>query len=206
MYIPKRYHVTEWNEIEQFVNEHSFGIIVTTGEGKPMATHVPLVLRKLEEDYYLSTHLAIGNPQWKSIEKEPNQEVLVIFQGPHTYITSSWYERENVPTWNYQAVHMYGKASILNEQELEEDLAILLRKYEGHRDNPVLWETMSDQTKRMKHGIVGIKVKVEEVQAAYKLSQNRNERDYDTITHKLQLQKDENSQKIAEEMIRIKKN
>lgn len=70
-----------------------------------------------------------------------------MYQGPHSYISSSWYEQENVPTWNYQAVHVYGTASIMSEQELEEDLKLLLQKYEGQRKNPVFWENLSQQTK-----------------------------------------------------------
>ncbi|MDA6365870.1 FMN-binding negative transcriptional regulator, partial [Escherichia coli] len=86
---------------------------------------------------YLTGHMAYGNPQWRTFAD--SEDVLVMFQGPHAYISSSWYEEENVPTWNYQAVHVYGQASILSEEELKGDLAILLQKYEKHRKNPVLW-------------------------------------------------------------------
>lgn len=205
MYIPKRYNVTDFNEIKDFIEQNSFGIIVTNNGHKPIATHVPFVLYNDGDEYFLSTHFAIGNEQWKTIEESRNENILVIFPGPHTYITSSWYERENVPTWNYQAVHVYGKATIMDEKELAEDLSRLLNKYEGHRENPVLWETLSDKTKQMMNAVVGIKVKIEEIEAAYKLSQNRNERDFQNIIDMLQLQKDENAHKIASEMKRLKK-
>ncbi len=126
-----------------------------------------------------------------------------MLQGPHAYISSSWYEEENVPTWNYQAVHVYGTASILNEEELKQDLIILLQKYEKHRKNPVLWDNLYPQLleKQLK-GIVGFKIKVQEIQAANKLSQNRNEEDYHNIGNKLYEEKNLNSQQMAQLMER----
>ena len=143
--------------------------------------------------------MAYGNPQWRTFETA--EDVLVIFQGPHSYVSSSWYEHENVPTWNYQAVHVYGKARILSEEELKQDLTLLLQKYEKHRKNPVLWENLSPQLveKELK-GIVGFKVRVEEIQAVDKLSQNRNEEDYQNIINKLYEEKDVNSQQVASVM------
>lgn len=199
MYIPKYFKVTDINEIMDFVQKNSFGTIVTIDQGKPVATHVPLLLNKHGEDYYVTGHLAYGNSQWRTLET--CELVLVIFQGPHTYISSSWYDHENVPTWNYQAVHIYGKASVLDEEELKQDLKMLLEKYESHRENPVLWDTLSPELleKELK-GIVGFKIKVQDVQAAYKLSQNRNEQDYRNIVENLQKEVDLNSQKVAEVM------
>lgn len=203
MYTPRLFKVTDMKEILNFVQENSFGTIVTTDEGKPIATHLPFILNKIDDDYYLSSHFAYGNLQWKTLED--NDQVLVIFQGPHAYVSSSWYGHENVPTWNYQAVHIYGKAKILTKDELREDLANLLEKYEKHRENPILWETLSpDMLESQMKGVVGFKVKVEEVQAAYKLSQNRNEEDYENIIHKLKEEENPVSKQVALEMERIK--
>lgn len=203
MYTPRLFKVTDMKEILNFVQENSFGTIVTTDEGKPIATHLPFILNKIDDDFYLSSHFAYGNLQWKTLED--NDQVLVIFQGPHAYVSSSWYGHENVPTWNYQAVHIYGKAKILTKDELSEDLANLLEKYEKHRENPILWETLSpDMLESQMKGVVGFKVKVEEVQAAYKLSQNRNEEDYENIIHKLKEEESPVSKQVALEMERIK--
>jgi transcriptional regulator len=199
MYIPKHYKVTDFDEIREFVLNNSFGTIVTTKQGKPIATHLPLELHKQEDDYYITGHLAYANPQVETL-KDDNEKVLVMYQGPHAYISSSWYKSENVPTWNYQSVHIYGTASIMNEQELQEDLKLLLQKYEQLRKNPVLWENLSSQTKKQIKGIVGFKIKIQEVQAAYKLSQNRNEEDYQNIVDKLYEEKDLNSQQLAKVM------
>ncbi|MDF2066499.1 FMN-binding negative transcriptional regulator [Bacillus sp. Cr_A10] len=199
MYIPKYFKVTNIDEIKEFVQMNSFGTIVTTKQGKPIATHLPLELHKNGDDYYITGHMAYGNPQWRTLDT--NEDVLVMYQGPHAYISSSWYTHENVPTWNYQAVHIYGEASVLNEEELKEDLASLLHKYEKHRKDPVLWEKLSPQliNKELK-GIVGFKIKVKEIQAAYKLSQNRNEEDYLNIVDQLSVEENLTSQQMAEVM------
>ncbi|MCY8933944.1 FMN-binding negative transcriptional regulator [Bacillus atrophaeus] len=199
MYIPKYYKVTNVDEIWDFVQNNSFGTIVTTAQGKPSATHLPLQLMKEGDTYYLTGHIAYGNPQWRTFET--CEDVLVMFQGPHAYISSSWYEKENVPTWNYQAVHLYGTASILNEEELKHDLTMLLQKYEKHRKNPILWDKLSPQLLESQlKGIVGFKIKVGEIQASYKLSQNRNETDYMNIIDQLRKEGDTNSKQMAELM------
>ncbi|MEH7627399.1 FMN-binding negative transcriptional regulator [Bacillus subtilis] len=199
MYIPKYYKVTNINEIWDFVKENSFGTIVTTRKGKPIATHLPLQLVQEGDTYFITGHIAYGNPQWRTFET--SEDVLVMFQGPHAYIPSSWYKQENVPTWNYQAVHVYGTASILNEEELKQDLTSLLQKYEKHRENPVLWDRLSPQLLEQElKGIVGFKIRVQEIQAANKLSQNRNEEDYQNIVNKLYEEKDINSQQMAQLM------
>jgi len=204
MYIPKYFKVTNFDEIREFIQMNSFGTLITTKKGKPIATHLPLQLNKEEDAYCITGHMAYGNPQWRTFETCEN--VLVMFQGPHSYISSSWYEQENVPTWNYQAVHVYGTPSILDEEELKQDLTRLLQKYEKHRENPVLWDTLSPPLleKELK-GIVGFKIKVQEIQAANKLSQNRNEEDYHNIVNKLYEEKDLNSQQMAQLMERCKR-
>jgi transcriptional regulator len=202
LYIPKYFKVTNIDDIWDFVQKNSFATIVTTEQKKPIATHLPLQLIKERDTYYITGHMAYGNPQWRTFES--CEDVLVMFQGPHAYISSSWYGEENVPTWNYQSVHVYGTASILSEEELKQDLTMLLQKYEKHRKNPVLWNNLSPQLleKQLK-GIVGFKIRVQEIQAANKLSQNRNEEDYQNIVKKLYEEKDLNSQQMAQLMERM---
>lgn len=199
MYIPKYFKVNNTEDIWNFVQENSFGTVVTTEQGKPIATHLPLGFSKKGEHYYITGHFAYGNSQWRTFES--CEDVLVMFQGPHAYISSSWYSRENVPTWNYQAVHMYGKASILEKDELVQELTIMLEKYEKHRENPVLWDKLSPKLLESElKGIVGFKIKVEDIQAAYKLSQNRNETDYMNIIDQLQNEENVNAKHMADLM------
>lgn len=199
MYIPKYFKVSDFDEIAEFVRQNSFGTLVTTKKGKPIATHLPLQLIKQKDDYYITGHMAYGNPQWRTFET--SEEVLIMFQGPHAYISSSWYEQENVPTWNYQAVHLYGTAQLLSEEELKKDLTSLMQKYESHRENPVLWDKLSPSLleKELK-GIVGFKIPVREVQAAYKMSQNRNETDYQNIIDRLEQEGNASSKQMAQVM------
>jgi transcriptional regulator len=199
MYIPKHYKETDMEKIKEFIQQNSFGTIVTTEEGKPIATHTPLMLRKIDDNYYITGHIAKANPQWKTFENR-NNEVLVMFQGPHSYVSSSWYKEEDVPTWNYQSIHVYGTAEIISEEDLKEDLILLLEKYESHRKHATLWENLSPETLKQIRGIVGFKIKIDEVQAAYKLSQNRNEEDYKNIIDKLFEENDLNAQQVADAM------
>lgn len=199
MYIPNYFKVDNIEEISKFVQNNSFGTVVTTEKGKPIATHLPMQLIRKGDDYFITGHLSYGNPQWKTFDT--SDEVLVMFQGPHAYISSSWYEGENVPTWNYQSVHVYGEVSILDKEELKEDLTMLLQKYEKHREDPVLWDKLSHSLlEKQLNGIVGFKIKIQEIQAAYKLSQNRNKKDYFNIIDKLNEEEDFNSHRIAEVM------
>ncbi|MBB5178737.1 transcriptional regulator [Planomicrobium koreense] len=204
MYIPKHFKVADLEEIQEFIHTNSFGTLITTKNGKPIATHLPLQLVKEEDDYFITGHMAFGNPQWRTFDT--CGDVLITFQGPHAYISSSWYEKENVPTWNYQAVHLYGAARLLDEAELKADLTKLMQKYEQHREHPVLWETLSSEMleKELK-GIVGFKIHVTEVQAAFKMSQNRNETDYRNIIDHLKKEENANSSQVAEAMDRKRK-
>ncbi len=199
MYVPKYYKVLDLEEIKEFIQHNSFATIVSIRKGKPIAAHIPVLLKKIEDDYYLTGHLAYGNPLWKTFEEV--QDILVIFNGPHAYISSSWYEHENVPTWNYQAVHVYGKASLIEGIALEQDLTSLLEKYESFRENPVLWDKLSPELLQQEmKGIKGFKIKVEEVQAAYKLSQNRNASDYANIIKELYKEENPHADALAEAM------
>ncbi|WP_312124423.1 FMN-binding negative transcriptional regulator [Lysinibacillus boronitolerans] len=205
MYVPKYYKVSDLEEIKEFIQHNSFATIVSIRKGKPIAAHIPVLLKKIEGDYYLTGHLAYGNPLWKTFEEV--QDILVIFNGPHAYISSSWYEQENVPTWNYQAVHIYGKASLIEGIDLEQDLTSLLEKYESFRENPVLWDKLSPELLQQEmKGIKGFKIKVEEVQAAYKLSQNRNASDYANIIKELYKEENPHADAVAEAMKKNRSN
>lgn len=202
MYIPKYFEVEDIEEVKSFIDKHDFGTIITTEDGKPLATHTPMILNEEDGEWTITGHISKGNPQWKTFDEHEN--TLIIFKGPDAYISSTWYEDENVPTWNYQSVHVYGQCHKMTEPELEGDLINLLDKYEGHDPNGATWDHLSEETRKQIKGIVGFKVKVEEVQAAYKMSQNRKKEDYQNIIDTLDDRARGDDEEISREMKRIR--
>ncbi len=200
MYVPSFFKVENTEEIRDFITHHAFGIVISQTNEKLLASHIPLLLSTNSKGKNILTgHLSKANPQWKSFESE--RQVLVIFQGPHTYISSSWYDHNNVPTWNYMAAHVYGTLRFLSEEELLNSLRILTDKYEINSVNPVSLDTMDKKmlSAQLK-GIVGFEIEVEEIQAAFKLSQNRDEKNHLRIIDELEKKGDENSALIAKKM------
>jgi len=204
MYIPDIYKNENNKEIIDFIQKNSFGILINQTNGKLWATHIPLELETNKTGkQVLYGHLSKENPQWESFAE--NDKVLAIFSGPHSYISSSWYDHENVPTWNYIAVHLYGTIKIIEGEAVIESLKKLVNKYEKNSENPVRVEDLSKKTMMQTRGIVAFEIEIEEIQAKHKLSQNRDEKNYDNII--LELKKTENPQAtaIANEMSKCRK-
>ena len=195
MYIPQHYKNENISEVKDFLVNNSFGILVNQTDGRPWATHIPLELDVDEHGKdILVGHISKANPQWKHFEDQ--QEVLAIFNGPHSYISSSWYAKEEVPTWNYIAVHVYGSIKILEEEAVMQSLRKLVDKYEQGSKHPISLENMSKKTLRQVTGIVGFQISINEVHAAYKLSQTR-EHDHSKIIDELEQSGENGSLKIA---------
>ncbi|MDT0540162.1 FMN-binding negative transcriptional regulator [Croceitalea sp. P059] len=183
MYIPHYYKKENLEEIKEFIQENSFGILINQVNNKPWATHIPLELDIDESgNDILVSHISKANPQWKEFKEQP--EVLCVFNGPHSYISSSWYREEEVPTWDYIAIHVYGRIRILSESEVMDSMRKLVAKYEANSKNPISLENMSEKTLRQVKGVVGFKIEISDIQAAYKLSQTRPE-DHQSIIKEL---------------------
>jgi transcriptional regulator len=196
MYIPELYKNENQEEITQFLQENSFGILVNNTNGKLWATHIPLEIDQNESGKpILFGHISKENPQWESFESDAN--VLAIFSGPHSYISSSWYEKENVPTWNYIAVHVYGKIKIIEGDAAITSLKKLTDKYEANAKNPVRIEELSEKTIRQASGIVAFEIEIESIEAVKKMSQNRNEKDFGNIIAELEKIENANSREVA---------
>lgn len=195
MYTPQHYKNTDFSVIKDFLVNHSFGILVNQVDGKPWATHIPLELDvDADGNDILVGHIAKANPQWKHFNE--NEKVLCIFNGPHSYISSSWYKEEEVPTWNYIAVHVYGTLKVLDEEAVLASLHKLVDKYERDSKEPISLHNMSPKTMRQIKGVVGFQIKIEDIQATYKLSQGR-EQDHPKIVSELEGQKNSGSIAIA---------
>ena len=198
MYIPHIYKNENIDEVTEFIVQNSFAILVNQADGVPLASHIPLELEKNKAGASkLVGHLAKANPQWKSFATNPR--VLAIFYGPHSYISSSWYAEEEVPTWNYIAVHVYGTIQIQNEQQLYRSLNKLVDKYERDSEDPVQLDSLSKSTMRQIKAVVGFEIAIDDIQAAYKLSQGRKE-DHSRIIDELVKRKNPGGVEIAREM------
>ncbi len=193
MYIPDIYKNENKAEITDFINKNGFAILVNQINGKLWGTQIPLILEKNDSGKEVVVgHISKENPQSESFEN--TNEVLVIFSGAHSYISSSWYDHENVPTWNYLAVHVYGKIKILNYEKSIEHLKKLVDKYESNSSNPVRIEDLSKRTMLQAKGIVAFEIEINEIQAVKKMSQNRDDKNYKNIIS--ELEKTGNSQEI----------
>ncbi len=128
MYIPAIYKNENLSDVRAFLAANSFGILVSQSEGKPWATHIPMeIAQNSDGKEVLVGHISKANLQAKHLEN--GGQFLAIFSGAHNYISSSWYDHENVPTWNYIAVHIYGSMRILTEIELLQSLTELVDKH-----------------------------------------------------------------------------
>jgi transcriptional regulator len=198
MYLPSKYKNEDLAEVKDFIRSNSFAILVNQLKGRPWATHTPLELDKDEAgNDILIGHIARANPQWKAFEEKT--EVLCIFNGPHSYVSSSWYKEEEVPTWNYIAVHIYGSLTIMTESEVLTWLHGLVDHYEKDEEKPLSLKNMSPATLRQVKGVVGFRIKINQIQAAYKLSQGREE-DHARIIQELKNKKDAGSKQVSQIM------
>lgn len=194
MYTPDLYKNENQEEISAFLKENSFGILINQTNGKLCATHIPMEIGiNADGKEILEGHISKLNPQADGFAE--NDQVLAVFTGPHSYISSSWYDHENVPTWNYIAVHVYGRIKIVDYDTSVEQLKKLVDKYEANSENPVRVENLSSKTMREARGIFGFEIEIDEIQATKKLSQNRDDHNYKNIIS--ELEKTENPQAIA---------
>lgn len=204
MYIPKNNLIKESETIFRFMRENGFAIVVSTHKGETIASHLPVELEERESgEKYLSTHMAKANLQWQHFAE--GSEALVIFNGPHTYISSSWYDHVNVPTWNYIAVHVYGKVRLLNDEEATAVLQNLVNRYEKHSEHPFRMEQLDEKfMKSHLKAMVALEISMDRIDAKEKLSQNRNEHNYNLILEQLEKRDDAQSAALKKEMERVK--
>ncbi|WP_299180220.1 FMN-binding negative transcriptional regulator [uncultured Chryseobacterium sp.] len=198
MYIPKLYKSEDLHLMKEIIKENAFALLISSAD-KIRATHSMMMLNEDDpENIYLETHISKANPQAKILKN--GDEVLCDFLGAHTYISSSWYDHINVSTWNYEAVQIYGKVEVMNNDELYNHLEKLTSKYESVQQCPMFVKDMGKEfvEKEMK-GAFGLKIIPSEIFIKQKLSQNRKENDFLSIISHLE-NSDENGRKIAEKM------
>jgi transcriptional regulator len=199
MYIPKHYIENDKEKLVSFMEANSFAVMVNVVNGLPWGTHLPFVVKEEEGRVMLYTHMARANDQWKAFGN--SSEVLIIFQGPHAYISPSLYEKQqNVPTWNYIAAHAYGKPVIISDNKkvimlLEE----MIRTYEkAYLDQ---WKSLAPEyVSKMVKGIVAFGIEVTRLEGKYKLSQNKTVNEQHKIIDTLQQSDDPAARGVAAHM------
>jgi transcriptional regulator len=200
MYIHKLYREEGRAKILEFLRQNEFATLVAYDGEKPAASHLLMDVVEDGENLFVNGHMSKANSLWKTLEKNP--EVLVIFQGPHTYISPTWYNHVNVPTWNYQSVHVYGKPRIVTEHD--ETYNLLKKLIERHETGSQyrLDRLPQDFVEKEMKGIVAFQVQATRIEANYKLSQNRDDESYWNVVSHLDERDDEMSHGVAEAMKR----
>jgi len=202
MYIPAFNKFPDQQEAISFMQRYSFATIITADHDVPVATHLPFLIEQRDDKVVLLSHFAKANPQASAIIDKP---VLVIFTEPHAYISPANYEKEtNVPTWNYLAVHAYGKAGLLADgEETAGLLAKMINNYEaGYLQQ---WNNLpGDYKQKMMKGIVAFEIIVDDLQGKQKLSQNRSVLERENIINTLSKSEDSVESEIAKYMLKLK--
>lgn len=167
-----------------FIKEHPFATLICQGE-RLVATHIPLLVGDVPQAYVLEGHIALHNPMASYLQNQ--KEVLAVFQGLHGYISSSWYSRNDISTWDYSAVHVYGKIKLQSQQELLTSLKNLVAHFEDMQEHP---HYMADLDPQMIEEnivqIIGFVITPITVEGIVKMSQNRSREDVFSIVKKLE--------------------
>ena len=173
MHTPAHFQIAHLGTLHAFIQRHSFATLVSQEGGVPQATHLPFLLNPIQGNHgILLSHMARANPQWRHFG---TSEVLIIFTGPHAYISPAWYVTEPaVPTWNYTAVHAYGIPRIVTDHDrFVQMLHDLVEFYESGRPNRWNGELPPEFRDGLMKGIVGIEIEITRLEGKFKLSQNR---------------------------------
>src|SRR5207248_822568 len=167
MYVPPHFAESDPATLHAFIERHSFGLLVSQVNGVPFATHIPLLLDRTAGPHgTLLGHVARANPQWREIA---GQTALAVFSGPHAYVSPTWYEAEHmVPTWNYVAVHAYGRAQPVEDRDAV--LEIVRRSvvvYEAAMPRPWALDPSSTFVDRLLSQIVGFRIEIEQIEGKW---------------------------------------
>ena len=204
MYVPPNNAApAEPEEMGAFLRRHNFATIVTHDGRAPFATLVPVLYDEHTGPHgTITAHIARANPQWRHFTN--GQEVLVIFQGPHAYISPSWFETSPaVPTWNYATVHAYGIPTLITDGDrLVAMLHALVETHEAERENRWPGEIPEEYRDKMIAGIVGFEITITRIEAKHKLSQGRSEADVKGVVAALSASPDQTERELAAMMVK----
>lgn len=201
MYKFPYYTEQDTETVVAFMKENAFALITGPGEKYPVATQIPLHIKVVEGKIFLEGHMMRKTDHHLAFEK--NSNVLVLFTGPHCFVSANWYTDPSMgSTWNYMTVHAKGKINFVDEAATVQMVKSLSDRYVGTQSAASFDSLSSDYINHMVKGIVGFSIEVENIDNVFKLSQNRDINSQKNIIEQLKKRGDENSAKIAKEMER----
>jgi transcriptional regulator len=196
MYVPKHFIQGDGEKTASVVESHAFGLLVTVGsDGLPVGSHIPFLSRTTGDALILEGHVARPNEQSEHIRQ--GLKALAVFRGPHAYISPTWYETPGVPTWNYDAVHVYGRLQEVSGEGARSIVERLARKFEG--DGPDAW--VPSYPEKMLSGIVCFVMTEASVQSKSKMNQNRPANDRRSVIEALARFDDQDSRDVRRIML-----
>ncbi|VTR92187.1 transcriptional regulator : Transcriptional regulator OS=Singulisphaera acidiphila (strain ATCC BAA-1392 / DSM 18658 / VKM B-2454 / MOB10) GN=Sinac_7182 PE=4 SV=1: FMN_bind_2 [Gemmata massiliana] len=197
MYTPPYFAETDRTALHDLIERHSFGVLVSLVDGVPFATHLPFLLNRDAGPHgALVGHVARANPHWRELTAQP---ALAVFSGPHAYISPTWYESTHVvPTWNYVAVHVTGRATLVEERDALLDIVRrTVTYYESALSNPWVMDESGTFVDRLLPQIVGFRIEITKIEGKQKLNQNHPTERREKVIRALQSRGDENATDIA---------
>jgi len=197
MYVPTYFAEHDIAKLHEAMERYSFATLVSGSGIDLVANHLPLLVERQSGSHgKLLGHMARANPQWK---QAAGQEVLAIFAGPHAYISPTWYEADHVvPTWNYVAVHAYGRLELIaGDAELKSLVSRMVDVYEAGQPRPWSIADQSSYIDRLLPQIVGFRIPITRLEGKWKLNQNRPTEQRQRVVEVLARQDDANSREVA---------
>jgi transcriptional regulator len=187
MYTPSSFKEENPDILFELIREINFGIVFSHHKDQPEATHLPFLVDEHSGEHgILITHFARANKHWRNIDEE--KELLVVFQGPQTYISPSWYvNRDEVPTWNYATVHVYGKSKIIQD---EDELRKMVTQLTHYHENKIETDWSLDEVSKKDFNtdlkaIVGLEIEITRMEGKFKFNQNKKVEDQINVVKNL---------------------
>ena len=177
MYIPKHFAEDDTDTITGLIAAFPFGVLVSDGAGAPLASHLPFLVERRGDEDFLIAHMARANPHWQMFDGDA--EALVVFQGPHGYVSPNWYASVGrVPTWNYAAVHVYGVPRLVSPERTHEVIATLTRHFESGLPQPWSMDALAEGRRdALLAALVAFEIPMTRVEGKWKLGQNMSDAD-----------------------------
>lgn len=184
MYSPRYNQIDNREELLAFMRVNNFALLVTGTGGELHASHLPVLVEERGGRLVLVMHMAKANPQWQQFFDD---DVMVVFSGPHAYVSPRWYEqKERVPTWNYAAVHAYGKIRVVDGRVAKHEAQAKLVALHDPQWQAAFEKLPDSYVSDMLNGIVNFEIEVTRLETRWKLSQNRGRREQERIIAELE--------------------